>query len=119
MCAGLILFALVAHFVLLPNASGTGNLASITPILLAVSLAGCVVSIFLSTRVPRLTSGESADSFWKRAGPPALIVWAFLEGAGLLAIVLYSHTGSRAAISVAAVAVLAFVLLNPAYFEGR
>jgi FtsH-binding integral membrane protein len=118
MCAGLILFAIVAHFVLLPNASGTG-LASITPILLAVSLAGCVVSIFLSRRVPRLTSGESADSFWKRTGPPALIVWAFLEGAALLAIVLYSQTGSRAAISVAAVAVFVFVLLNPAYFERR
>jgi hypothetical protein len=114
-----ILFAMVAHFVLLPNASSTGNLASITPILLAVALAVCVLSIFLSTRVPRLTSGESADSFWKRAGQPALIVWAFLEGPGLLAVVLYSQTGSRAAISVAAVAVLILVLLNPAYFEGR
>jgi hypothetical protein len=119
MCAGMILFAIVAHFVMLPKASASGNLASITPILLALSLAGCVVAIFLSTRLPRPASGESADSFWKRAGPPALIAWAFLEGAGLLAIVLYSHTGSRAAISVAGVAILVFVLLNPAYFERR
>jgi hypothetical protein len=119
MGAGVILFAIVAHFVLLPKASGSGNLASITPVLLALSLAGCVASIFLSTRVPRPASAEPADSFWQRAGQPALIVWALLEGAALLALVLYSHTGSRAAIATAAVAVFVFVLLNPAYFEGR
>ena len=115
----MILFALVAHFVLLPKASGGGNLAGITPILLVISLVGCVLGIFLSTRVPRPANGESADSFWKRAGSPALIAWAFLEGAGLLAVVLYSRTGSRAAISVAGVAIFIFVLLNPRYFEGR
>ena len=89
------------------------------PALLGASLAGCAVSLLLSRRVPRPTSGESADSFWKRAGQPALISWALLEGAGLLAVVLYSQTGSSAAISVAAVAVFILVLLNPAYFEKR
>jgi FtsH-binding integral membrane protein len=118
MCAGVILFAIVAHFVLLPKRSGAG-LASITPLLLALSLAACVVGIFLSRRVPRPSSGESADSFWMRAGPPALIAWAFLEGVCLLDIVLYSQTGSGAAISIAAVSVLVFILLNPAHFEGR
>jgi hypothetical protein len=114
-----ILFALVAHFVMLPNASASGNLASITPMLLALSLASCVVAVFLSTRVPRPASGESADAFWLRAGSSALIAWSFLEGAALLQVVLYSHTGSRAAISLAGVVVLVFVLLNPAYFERR
>lgn len=89
------------------------------PLLLGVSLAGCALSLLLSRRVPRPSNEETADSFWKRAGQPALISWALVEGAGLLAVVLYSQTGSTAAITVAAVAVFIFVLLNPAYFEGR
>lgn len=76
------------------------------PALLGVALAGCALSLLLSRRVPRLSDGETADSFWERAGQPALISWALLEGAGLLGVVLYSQTGSTAAISVAAVAVL-------------
>jgi hypothetical protein len=88
-------------------------------ILLAVSLAACVVAIFLSTRIPRPASGQSADSFWTTAASPALTAWAFAEGAGLLDIVIYSQTGSRVAISVAGVAVFVLVLLNPGYFEGR
>ena len=119
MCAGLILFAIVAHFVLVPKATGSGGLADIMPILLGVSLAACVVAILLSTRVPRPASGESADSFWTRAGAPALRAWAFLEAGALLGVVLYSQTGSRAAISIAGVIALVFVLMNPAYFERR
>ena len=115
----MILFAIVAHFVMVPKASASGNLASNTPIFLALSLAACAVGIFLSTRVPRPTSGESPDSFWQRAGPPALRAWAFLEGACLLDVVFYSLTGSRAAISLAGIVVLIFILLNPAYFERR
>ena len=119
LCAGVILFAIVAHFLMVPKASASGNLASNTPIFLALSLAACVVGIFLSTRVPRPTGGESPDAFWQRAGPPALRAWAFLEGACLLDVVFYSLTGSRTAISVAGVVVLTFVLLNPTYFERR
>ena len=115
----MILFAIVAHFVMVPKASASGNMAINAPILLALSLAACVVGIFLSTRVPRPSRGESADSFWQRAGPPALRAWALLEGACLFDVVLYSLTGSRAAISVAGVVLLIFVLMNPAYFERR
>lgn len=119
LCAGVILFAIVAHFFLVANALPSGNLAEMAPKLLAVSLVACVVAIFLSTRVPRPAGGESADSFWQRAGPPALRAWSFLEGASLLGIVLYSQTASRAAISIAGVALVIFVLMNPGYFERR
>ena len=92
---------------------------SMMPVLLGVSLAGCALSLLLSRRVPRRSNEETADSFWKRAAQPALISWALLEGAGLVAVVLYSQTGSTAAITVAAVAVSVLLLLNPAYFERR
>lgn len=113
------MFTIVAHFVLRPKASPSESLAGITPILLGLSLAACVLGIVLSTRVPRPSDDETAGSFWKKAGSPALICWAFLEGAGLLAVVVYSQTGSLAAISIAGVAIFIFVLLNPRYFEGR
>ena len=119
MAAGVIMFAIIAHFVLVPKASPEGGLAGVIPILLGLALALCVVAILLSTRVPRPADEDTANSFWKAAGSQALIAWALLEGAGLLAVVLYSITASRAAIAIAGVAVFILVLLNPRYFEGR
>lgn len=119
MAAGVIMFAIVAHIGLRPNASGPGNLANLMPAFLGLALAACALSIFLSTRVPRPGDEETAGSFWKRAAQPALIAWAILEGAGLLSVVFYSRTGSRAAIAVAGVSLFILVLLNPRYFEGR
>jgi len=84
MCAGLILFALVAHLVLLPKASASGNLASIAPMLLAASLASCVVAIFLSTRVAPPVSGQSADFFWTTAASPGRWLIDYAETASTL-----------------------------------
>jgi FtsH-binding integral membrane protein len=117
--AGILLFAIVAHFVLLPNANTSGNLATMIPMLLAVALALCALPMLLMKRVPRPTEGESPSAFWLRAASPALVTWTPLEGAALLCVTLYSHTGSKAAIAVGALAVLIMLLLRPGYFEGR
>ncbi|HEY4670914.1 MAG TPA: hypothetical protein VIG78_02515 [Gemmatimonadaceae bacterium] len=119
MVAGLILFGLVAHFVMLPKRSPGVGLIPLLPWLLGVSLVGCALGILLSMRVPRPSTNESPDPFWRRAAPLAMIAWTPLEGAGLLAIVVHSLTGSTAAAIVAIVAVIVFLLLNPSYFERR
>ena len=119
MAAGVIMFAIVAHFVMLPKADPNGGLADKIPLLIGISLAACAISFVFSTRVPRPSPGESADSFWKRAAPAAQITWAFLEGAALLGVVAYSLTAAKAEIAVAGLAVLILVLMNPAYFERR
>lgn len=119
MAAGMILFGIVAHFVLAPNANPSGGLAPRVPVLLAAALGACAVSFLLLQRVPRPAVGEAADAFWMRAASPAQVTWALLEGAALFCIVLYSQTGSKTAIAVALIPIVILVLLKPAYFERR
>jgi hypothetical protein len=117
--AGVLLFAIVSHFVLRPINADSGGLAPANRVLLGLSLAACVLSLLLRGRVPKRSSDESADLFWSVAGPLAMPVWAALEAAGLLAVLVYTRTRSIAAVAVAAVALLLFIVLNPGYFEGR
>lgn len=117
--AGVIMFGLVAHFVMLPKASITGALDSLVPVILAIALGLCAVSGLLMQRVPRPAEGETAGAFWLRAAQPALVTWTPLEMAALGSVVVYSKTGSNAALVVVAVAIMIFLLLRPAYFEGR
>jgi FtsH-binding integral membrane protein len=119
LATGIILYAIVAQFVVLPNANTSGNLATMIPMLLAVALALCALPMLLKNRVPRPSEGESASAFWLRGASPALVTWTPLEAAALLCVTLYSHTGSKAAIAVAALAVIIMLLLRPGYFEER
>jgi hypothetical protein len=116
MISGVVLFALVAHFVMRPSmAADAGDLpATLVGGLLGVALIACAVSLLLRRRVPQRTTDESADLFWATASAPAQITWAALEGAGLLSAFLYGRTGSPSAIGVAAIAVVLLLILNPA-----
>jgi hypothetical protein len=120
MIIGLVLFAMVAHFVLRRTlASSEERPAIVPPSLLALAVVGSVLALGLRRRVPRRSSDASADLFWRSAYTPALMVWTFLDGAGLLAILAYALTGAQVAIAVAIVAIIIFVIFNPAYFERR
>lgn len=119
MVIGLILFVIVSHFLLATNANGAWGLAPLAPLLLALSIAACVAGILVSYRVPRVANGESMQEYWLTAFPKAMIPWALLEGAALLAIVVYWRTGSRAAIAVGVVVIVIFALINPRHFEQR
>ena len=120
MIVGVLLFALVSHFVLRPTMADAEALPPVVlPALMALAVGACAVSLLLRRRVPRRSTDESADLFWTKAATPALVTWAPLEAASLLSVFLYARTGSQPAIAVAAVALLQFVLLNPAYLERR
>jgi hypothetical protein len=116
---GVLLFAIAGHFVLRPISADPGGLAPANRVLLGLSLGASVLSLLLRGRVPKRSSDESADLFWSVAGPYAMRVWAALEAASLLAVLVYTRTRSIAAVVVAAVALLLFIVLNPGYFEGR
>ncbi len=119
MIFGLILFVIVCHFLLVTNSNGAWALAPFASLLLGLSIASCVAGILMSYRVPRVSNGESTQQFWLTAFQKAMIPWALLEAAALLAIVVYWRTGSRAAIAVGVVVIVIFTLLNPGYFERR
>ena len=120
MITGVLLFGLVGHFVLRPSMADAADLpAALVRVLLGVSLGACALSLLLRKRIPRRSTDESADLFWRTAATPALVTWALVEGATLLAVFLYARTGAQGAIAVASFAILLFVVLNPAYLERR
>jgi hypothetical protein len=116
--AGIVLFAVVTHFLIRPQRVGESVTPSLVLTLLGVALAAVALSVFvLRGRVPKKNSDESADLYWTRASAPALITWAPLEGASLLAIVAYMLSGSTASLGVGAVALLLLAALHPGHFE--
>ena len=117
---GTVLFAIVAHFLMRPRLEELGILPpEVVRLLLGAAVALCALSLFFRGRVPRKSTDESADHFWIRATPPAMITWALLNGAGLVSVLAYGKSGDSTAIAVAAVAVLFLAAINPGYFERR
>lgn len=117
--SGVIMFALVAHFLLKPQWATSSSFPPIVPqLFLALALgASAIALLLLRRRIPRRAIDDSADLFWSTASQPALIMWAVLEAASLLAILTYALTASPLALPTAVVAVLFLVVLNPAYLE--
>jgi hypothetical protein len=115
---GVILFAIVVHFVVRPSSAMTTELPPVViGVLLGVSLAASGFSVVMRRRVPRRNTNESADLFWTTAALPALLAWAPLEGAALLGIVAYMFTDTPAALVVAGIALAGLIAFNPARLE--
>ncbi len=120
MFAGVVLLGLVTHLLKAKvPATATPLPAVLVNLLPGFSLAVCVAALFLRRSVPRRASDESADLFWSRAMAPALVMWALLEGAGLLDVIVYWQNGSETALALAVVVGTVFVVLNPAMLERR
>ena len=88
-------------------------------LLLGAAIGAGALSFLLRNRVPRRPPDVSADLFWTTATPPALLTWASLEAATVLAVLAYALTGSQQAAAVATVAMILFAVTNPAYLERR
>lgn len=115
---GVLLFALVAQFVMKPSMAAPGAVApAVFRALVALALAACAAALVLRRRIPRRSTADSADLFWAMAATPALLMWAVLEGACLVSILLYGLTGAPVALVPAAVAVFMYLLLNPSRLD--
>jgi hypothetical protein len=115
---GIILFAIVAHFVIRPSRAMITDLPpAVIGVALGISLAASGVSVVMRRRVPRRNTDESADLFWTTASLPALLTWAPLEGGALLGIVVYLITDVPAALVVAGIALAGLIAFNPARLE--
>lgn len=119
MLAGVLLFAVVGPLLLKPGAQPGAGQPLVFRVLLGLSLGASALSLFLRRRVPRRNTDASADLFWSAAIAPALVTWAPLEAAVLLAVIAYTLTHSLSAVAVGAVALALFVTFNPAYLERR
>ena len=115
---GLILFALVVHFVVRPRWTSAPLESLIVNVILAVSLSASLLGLLvLRGRVPRKSTDESADLYWTKAALPALVTWASLEGGALLAFTAYLLSGATSALAVGAMAVVGLIVVTPSHFE--
>ena len=118
MITGIVLFALVAHFVVRPSTAGAISISpDIQRMLPGVALGAALVSLLLRGRVPRRSASESPDSFWLKASSPALAMWAVAEGAGMLSVFMYGYLGVQSGIGIAAIAVVIMIIMNPGRLE--
>lgn len=118
--SGVLLFALVAHFVMRPTMTTPNGMSvpAVANAMLGLALGACAVALLLRRRVPRRSPDVSPDAYWAaEARAAAMITWAPLEAACLASIVLYANTGAPAAVAVGAIAVILFIVLNPASLE--
>jgi len=119
MVTGVVLFALVVHFLIRPAASMPALPAMAARALLAAALAVTAAGYVLRQRVPQRSTDESADPFWQTATPLALVTWAVFEAGCLIPVIVYMLTGAASALVVGAIGLVAFISVNPSYLERR
>jgi hypothetical protein len=97
------------------------------PATVAVGVAALTITMLvvaarvLRPRVPERRFDQSADAYWSEtaARGPAVVLWATIEGAGVVAAVGYYLTGSAAPALGAAVALVTMVALRPGHLEAH
>src|ERR1043166_2163193 len=89
---------------------------------IAVVAAGALAVAFavLRPRFPRRSASQSPDDFWSanETRASAVILWALVEGPGLLAGVAYFLTGQFVAVVVVIAAVLVLIRFRPVNLEA-
>ena len=96
--------------------AGLGRVfAVMSLVVLAVAL------FFLRSRIPQRRSDQSPDEYWsaRESRDAAVILWAIVEGAGMVGWVGYLLTGSVAPGLIAVVSILSLILIRPSRIEGH
>src|SRR6266508_2348522 len=87
----------------------------------ALVIGSILVGIaFFRPRIPQRRMDQGPDEYWltNEARGAAVIVWATVEAAGLIAWVGYFLTGRAVPAAVAALAVVTLITLRPSRLEG-
>jgi len=119
---GLILVGATFFFLLRvqgrPVGGGGPVIGYLTAGLALVNLA--VVLGLLRPRIPQRRMDQSPGDYWgtNEARGAAIIIWAMIEGAGLLSWVGYVLTGGIVPAAVAALSIVALIMLRPSQLEG-
>jgi hypothetical protein len=122
LCGGLFLSGamlyLVRH-VLRPPAVREGRVLALPLAVVAAVLLGVAVGV-LRPKVPDRRPEQGSEAYWSdvESRGPALMLWASIEGAGLIGAVGYFLTGAVAPAGAFALALAALVLLGPGRLEG-
>lgn len=116
--AGAILY-LVRRFSSPPSVGDEPTFAIVFAVM-SVGLLGIALSV-LRPRVPDPRPGQDSDAYWSdaRSRGAAILLWATIEGAGMLGAVGYFLTGSIGPAIAFALALAALGSLGPARMGGN
>ncbi len=119
--AGLTLVGGVFFLLLRIQGQALGAAPTLASVLagLSISLLAVAVAV-LRRRVPERRPDQSPDAYWATVETrgAAIVLWALMEGAGLLAWIGYVLTGRAVPAAAAALAIAALILLGPSRLEG-
>jgi len=103
-----------------PPPPPVGEARVLTLVLVVVSVGVLVIAVgMLRPRVPERRSEQNPEAYWTDASRAAAIVlWAAIEGAGLVGAVGYFLTAAAAPTVAYALALAALVLFRPGRLEG-
>lgn len=115
--AAFLFIALGRHNAPLMTAGDTTSLVG--DVLAACGIMLIVLGLFiLKPRVPLRSSGEDDAAYWRMAIGPVIVVWAVVEGSGIIAAIGALLTRSPAPALAVAIAIGCLILLGPSHFEG-
>lgn len=103
-----------------PPSLGEGPTLAIVLAVVSVVLL-CVAMSVLRPRVPDPRSGQDSEAYWRDASSrgAAIVLWATIEGAGMVGAVGYFLTGGIAPAVAFALAFAALAILRPARMDGN
>jgi len=113
--AGTFVFVLRSLGPSLPNTPLIGYATA------GLGLANLAVAAgFFRPRIPQRRTDQSPDDYWvtTEARAAAIVIWAMIEGAGLISLVGYLLTGNVVPAAVAALAIVTLIVLRPSRLEG-
>jgi Na+/melibiose symporter-like transporter len=123
MTAGCVLVGGV--FVLVRRLGQGPTLAGQATIGVVLAVAGvallAVAAALVRPRVPERVANQTAEAYWTAAETrgPAIVLWAMVEGAGLVSLVGYLLTGGVPPAVATALAIVTLVLFRPTRLEGE
>jgi len=104
-----------------PPPPPVGEARVLTLVLAVVSVGVLVIAVgMLRPRVPERRSEQNPEAYWTDASSraAAIVLWAAIEGAGLVGAVGYFLTAAAAPTVAYALALAALVLFRPGRLEG-
>jgi hypothetical protein len=80
-----------------------------------------VAAVVLRPRLPERATGQTVEAYWMAADirGSAIVLWAMVEGGGLVALAGYLLFGRLFNVAVGALAVTTLVLFRPSRLEGE
>jgi Na+/H+-dicarboxylate symporter len=118
---GSVLVGITFFLVVRLNGASFANTPVLGYVTAGLGLANVALALAIfRPKIPRRSLDQAADDYWagNDTRDPSIIVWAMIEGAGLVSWVGYFMTGSLVPAAVAVLSIITLITLRPGRLEG-